>query len=139
MTASDDNFLKVAKHFPAITCYKQRFNCIYCKCQMVCDDDGLLQGGGGAVVKMTQLRSSSFHERGSGSRAPTFQKCGSGFISSFFMVGTVFENHCSISNATPASYDVTALSIIKPRKHQRLADPLLQPGVLIVGVTFSVL
>jgi len=36
-----------------------------------------------------------------------------------------FENHCT-SNTTPASYDVTALAIIKPKKHQRLADPSLQ-------------
>jgi len=43
---------------------------------------------------------------------------------------TVFENHCSTSNTTPASYDVTALAIIKPKKHQRLADPLLQSSVV---------
>jgi len=43
---------------------------------------------------------------------------------------TVFENHCSASNTTPASYNVTALTIIKPKKHQRLADPLLQSGVV---------
>ena len=43
---------------------------------------------------------------------------------------TVFENHCSTSNTTPASYDITALAIIKPKKHQRLADPLLQSGVV---------
>jgi len=43
---------------------------------------------------------------------------------------TVFENHCSTNNATPASYDVTALAVIKPNKHQRLADPLLQSGVV---------
>jgi len=30
----------------------------------------------------------------------------------------------------PASYDVTALAIIKPKKHQRLADPLLQSDVV---------
>jgi len=36
----------------------------------------------------------------------------------------VFENHCSTSNTTPASYDVTALVIIKQKKHQRLADPV---------------
>jgi len=36
---------------------------------------------------------------------------------------TVFENYCSTSNTTPASYDVTALAMIKPKKHQRLADP----------------
>ena len=45
---------------------------------------------------------------------------------------TVFENYCSTSNTTPASYDVTALAIIIiPKKHQRLADPLLQSGVVI--------
>jgi len=43
---------------------------------------------------------------------------------------TLFENHCSTSNTTPASYDVTALAIIKPKKHQRLAYPLLQSGVV---------
>jgi len=43
---------------------------------------------------------------------------------------TVFENHCSTSNSTPTRYDVTALAIIKPKKHQRLADPLLQSGVV---------
>jgi len=41
-----------------------------------------------------------------------------------------FENHCLASNTTPASYDVTASAIIKPKKHQRLADPLLQSGVV---------
>jgi len=43
---------------------------------------------------------------------------------------TVFENHCSTSNTTPASYHVTALAIIKPKKHKRLADALLQSGVI---------
>ena len=43
---------------------------------------------------------------------------------------TVFENHCSTSDTTPASYDLTALEIVKPKKHQRLADPLLQSGVV---------
>jgi len=43
---------------------------------------------------------------------------------------TVFENHRSTSKTTPASYDVTALAIIKPKKHQRLAYPLLQSGVI---------
>jgi len=33
---------------------------------------------------------------------------------------TVFEKHFSTSNTTPASLDVTALAIIKPKKHQRL-------------------
>jgi len=42
---------------------------------------------------------------------------------------TVFENHCSTSNTTPATYDVIALAIIKPKKNRRLADPLLQSGV----------
>jgi len=41
----------------------------------------------------------------------------------------VFEKHCSTSNTTPASNDVTALAI-KPKKHQRLAYPLLQAGVV---------
>jgi len=39
-------------------------------------------------------------------------------------------NHCSTKNTTPASNDLTALAIIKPKKHQRLADPLLQSGVV---------
>jgi len=43
---------------------------------------------------------------------------------------TVFESHCSTNNTTPASYDVAALAIIKPKKHQRLEDPLLQSGVV---------
>jgi len=43
---------------------------------------------------------------------------------------TVFENHCSTTNTTPARYDVTALTIVKSNKHQRLADPLLQSGVV---------
>jgi len=43
---------------------------------------------------------------------------------------TVLENHCSTSNTTPDSYDVTTLAIIKPMEHQRLADPLLQSGVI---------
>jgi len=43
---------------------------------------------------------------------------------------TVFENHCSTNNTTPGGYDVTALAIIKPKKHQRLADSLLQSGVV---------
>jgi len=30
----------------------------------------------------------------------------------------------------PASYDVTALAVINPKKHQMLADPLLQSGVV---------
>jgi len=37
---------------------------------------------------------------------------------------TVFENYCSTSYTTPANYDVTALAIIKPKKHQRFADPV---------------
>jgi len=43
---------------------------------------------------------------------------------------TVFENHCSTNDTTLASHDLTALEIIKPKKHQRLADPLLQSGVV---------
>jgi len=39
----------------------------------------------------------------------------------------VFDKHCSTSNTMHASYDVTAIAIIKPR----LADPLLQSGVVI--------
>ena len=43
----------------------------------------------------------------------------------------VFENHCSTSNTTPTSYDVTALAIIvKLKKHQRFASPLLQSGAV---------
>jgi len=30
-----------------------------------------------------------------------------------------------------SSYDATALAMIKPRKHQRLADTLLQSGSVI--------
>ena len=51
---------------------------------------------------------------------------------------TVFENHCSTSNPTPASYDATALAIIKPKKHQSLADPLLQSGVATRNIRVSV-
>jgi len=43
---------------------------------------------------------------------------------------TVFENPCSASNTTPASCDVTTLAIVKPKEHQRLADPLSQSGVV---------
>ena len=43
---------------------------------------------------------------------------------------TVFVNRFSTSNTTPANYDVTALAIIKQKKHQRLAGPLLQPDVI---------
>jgi len=43
---------------------------------------------------------------------------------------TMFENHCSTSNNTPASYDDTTIAMIKPKKHQRLADPLLHSGVI---------
>jgi len=39
-------------------------------------------------------------------------------------------NHCSTSNTTPSSYDVTASAINKEKKRQRLADPLLQSGVV---------
>jgi len=42
----------------------------------------------------------------------------------------VFENHCLKSSATPASCGVTASAIIQPKKHQRLADPFLQSGVV---------
>jgi len=42
---------------------------------------------------------------------------------------TMFENHCSTSNTPPVNYDVTSLAIIKLKKHQRLADPLLHSGV----------
>jgi len=42
----------------------------------------------------------------------------------------VFENHWATSNTIPASYNVTALAIIKPKKHQTLADSLLQSGVV---------
>jgi len=48
----------------------------------------------------------------------------------YVALGTVFENHCSKNNTKPASYHVIALAIIKPNKHQRLADPLLQSGVV---------
>jgi len=34
------------------------------------------------------------------------------------------------SNTTAVSYDVTDLAIIEPMKHQRLADLLLQSGVV---------
>jgi len=42
----------------------------------------------------------------------------------------MFENHCSTSNITLANCDVTGLAIIKPKKYQRLADPLLQSGIV---------
>ena len=48
----------------------------------------------------------------------------------------MFENHCSTSNTTPGSFDVIDLAMIKPKKHQRLADPLLQSDV--VTIAFSV-
>jgi len=42
----------------------------------------------------------------------------------------------STSSTTPvSSYHATALAAIKPRKHQRLTDPLLQ----FVRIMFSVL
>ena len=40
---------------------------------------------------------------------------------------TVFKNHCSTSNTTPATYDVTAFAI----KHQRLADRKKDQGLQI--------
>jgi len=43
---------------------------------------------------------------------------------------TMFENHYSTSNTPPVKCDVTALAIIKLKKHQRLADPLLHSGVV---------
>jgi len=43
---------------------------------------------------------------------------------------TVFGNHCSTRNTTPAFYDVTALAIKETSKHQRLADPLFQSGIV---------
>jgi len=43
---------------------------------------------------------------------------------------TVFENYCSTSITTPASYNATTLAMIKARKYQKLADPLLQCGVV---------
>jgi len=43
---------------------------------------------------------------------------------------TVFENYFLTSNITPASYDVTAVAIIKQKKHERLADISLQLGVV---------
>jgi len=42
----------------------------------------------------------------------------------------VFENPCSTSNTTPATCNVTTFAIIKPKEHQRIADPLLQSGVV---------
>jgi len=39
----------------------------------------------------------------------------------------------STTNTTPASYDAMALVTVKPRKRQRLADPLLQSGVVTSG------
>jgi len=42
----------------------------------------------------------------------------------------VFENHCSTCNTNHASYNRTTLQMIETRKHQRLADPLLQSGVI---------
>jgi len=51
-------------------------------------------------------------------------------LESCMRLRTVFENHCSTSNTTPASYDATGLAIIKPKKYQMLADPLLQSDVV---------
>jgi len=45
-------------------------------------------------------------------------------------VVVVYGSLTLTSNTTPAHYDTTALRMIKPRKHQRLADPLLQSGVV---------
>jgi len=42
----------------------------------------------------------------------------------------VFEIHCSTSNTNPASYNAKTLAMIKPRKLQRIADPMLQSGVV---------
>ena len=49
----------------------------------------------------------------------------------------MFENHCSTSNTTPGSFDIIDLAMMIPKKHQRLADPLLQSDV--VTIAFSVL
>jgi len=51
---------------------------------------------------------------------------------------TVFANHFLSSNTTPASYDVchSLSDYIKPKKHQRLADPLLQSGVVTHNNSF---
>jgi len=50
-------------------------------------------------------------------------------VGCLFLKKTVFlnpgENHCPTSHTTAVSYDVTALVVIKPKKHQRLADPLI--------------
>jgi len=42
---------------------------------------------------------------------------------------TMFENNCSTSDTTPASYDVTGLAI-KPKEYQSLTDPSSQSGVV---------
>jgi len=42
---------------------------------------------------------------------------------------SVHENHCSTNHTTPARCDDTAVAIVKPKKHQRFADLLLQSGV----------
>ena len=56
---------------------------------------------------------------------------------------TVFKNHCSKSKTTFASCGVKALAIVKPKKHQKLADPLLQTLLqsdpLLQTIAFSAL
>ena len=59
-----------------------------------------------------------------------FLKAAQRMLGSWMGLRTVFENHCSTKNTTPANYDVTALAMIKPEKHQRRADLLLHSGVV---------
>jgi len=48
------------------------------------------------------------------------------------MLWYVFPTFVLLLQAAPrlSRYDVTALVMIKPRKYQRLADPLMQSGVV---------
>jgi len=62
----------------------------------------------------------------------SFKLCPKHFFRGFeknlsYDLRTIFNKY---SNTTHASNDVTTFAIIKPRKHQRLADPLLQSGVV---------
>jgi len=49
-------------------------------------------------------------------------------------------DYVSLLHATPrlSSYDATALVMIKPLKHQRLEEPMLQSGVITCKKTWIV-
>jgi len=42
----------------------------------------------------------------------------------------MFENNWFTSNTYPANYNATTLAMIKSKKHRRIADLLLQSGVV---------